>query len=79
MKEATDSTSVFDSILVESNGFEMNEKDKRKQEKKEMTLNSHLTVMEREVYSAIRLCDIDKLKSLGLHEQIDPNFKIELQ
>ena len=57
------------SLMLQSNGFQMNDQDKLLQLKKDWTsstvLNKDLTSMEREIYEAIKYSDVEKLTLLG--------------
>lgn len=65
--------------MFESNGFEHEEIDFAIEQRKTNILNRHLTKVEMEIYLAIKYGDPHKLKDLGASEQIDLNFKIEIE
>ena len=70
---------IVESLMFESNGFDMNNLDEAIEERKKKVLNRHLTKIENEIYQAIRYGDSNKLADLGGGEAVDLNFKIEVE
>jgi ankyrin repeat protein len=72
-------SSLIDSLMFESNGFDKDALDQAIEERKKHLLNKHLTKMEKEIYLAIKYGDANKLRDLGGGEQLDLNFSIEIE
>lgn len=70
---------MIDSLMFESNGFDKDALDQAIEERKKHLLNKHLTKMEKEIYLAIKYGDANKLRDLGGSEQLDLNFRIEIE
>lgn len=78
-KGENDESSMIDSLMFESNGFDKDALDQAIEERKKHLLNKHLTKMEKEIYLAIKYGDANKLRDLGGSEQLDLNFRIEIE
>lgn len=69
----------IDSIILETNGYDKDEFEKAIAERRNKILNNHLTKIEKEIYLAIKYGDADKIRDLGGGEQLDLNFRIEIE
>ena len=70
---------MIETIYFQSNGFDKDPIDKAIEDRMQNKLNRGLTRIENEIYLAVKYGDAYKLKDLGAGEQVDVNFKIEIE